>query len=193
MRASWFHSNSPMALRQLLDSLDFAYGGKELHGEVPWLELPRLRDVLVDSAHNHAQKLNFTLRGYRHKNDSPMLALTLSGACELICQRCLQKFLYSVNLTHSLLLVTDEKLSDLAIEDEPAEVDSIVASTHLDVLDLLEEEFLLSLPFAPKHADESCENLAALGVMDAKNKGVVEVTKGTERNPFAALAGLKLK
>ena len=77
MRASWFHGNYPMALRQLIDSLDFAYGGKELHGEVLWLELPRLRDVLVDSAHNHAHKLRFTLRGYQHKNSSPMLVLTL--------------------------------------------------------------------------------------------------------------------
>jgi len=185
MRASWFHGNYPMAFRQLIDSLDFAYGGMELHGEVQWLELPRLRDVLVDSAHNHAHKLSFALRGYQHKNSSPMLVLTLSGACELICQRCLQKFLYSVNLTHSLLLVTDEKLSDLAIEDEPAEVDSIAASTHLDVLNLLEEEFLLSLPFAPKHADEFCGIFAAQGVVDVK--------KSSERNPFSALAGLKLK
>ena len=182
MRASWFRDNSHVDSLQPIDSLDFARSNKELCGSVLWTKMPRLKGVLADSEYNNTSKLDFIVRGYLDKANRPTLALTLSGACHLCCQRCLQNVLHPVNLTKKLLLVAASKLNTLAIVDEPTEMDYIPINAHLEVLDLLEEEFLLSLPFAPKHDIGACD----ISVVDKK-------TNFGERNPFAILASLKLK
>ncbi len=182
MRASWFHGNGYLDSLQPINSLDFARSDKELCGAVSWMKMSRLKDVLANSEFNNTSKLDFIVRGYLDKANRPTLALTLSGACHLCCQRCMLQVLYSVNLTKKLLLVTAGELNNLAIVDEPAEIDYIPINAHLDVLDLLEEEFLLSLPFAPKHDIGTCD---ASGTSKETNFG--------ERKPFAMLANLQLK
>ncbi|MEQ1813761.1 MAG: YceD family protein [Candidatus Nitrotoga sp.] len=182
MRASRFHGNSHLDSLQPINSLDFARSNKELCGAVSWTKMSRLKDVLANSEFNNTGKLDFIVRGYLDKANRPTLALTLSGACHLCCQRCMLQVLHPVNLTKKLLLVTDSELNNLAIVDEPAEIDYIPMNAHLDVLDLLEEEFLLSLPFAPKHDIDTC---------DASVAG--KKTNFNERKPFAMLVDLKLK
>lgn len=182
MRASWFRGNSHLDSFQSIDSLDFARSNKELCGAISWTKMPRLKGVLADSEYNSTSKLDFIVRGYLDKADRPTLVLTLNGTCHLCCQRCLQDVLHPVNLTKKLLLVAASELNNLAIVDEPTEIDYIPINAHLDVLDLLEEEFLLSLPFAPKHDIDACD----ASVVDKE-------TNFGERKPFAMLASLKLK
>ena len=162
--------------------MDFIRGKKELCGTVPWAEMSRLRDVLANSEFNIANKLDFAVRGYLDQANRPTLALTLNGSCHLRCQRCMQPVMHSANLTKLLLLVAPSVLNDLPIADEPAEIDYIPVNEQLDVMGLVEEEFLLSLPFAPKHDTGTC---------DMSISGL-ETNPG-ERNPFAVLANLKLR
>ena len=50
-----------------------------------------------------------------------------------------------------------DALDESVAEWEEEEFDSILADAHLDVLNLLEEEILLSLPIAPKHESGACQ------------------------------------
>ncbi len=160
-----------MFTRPIIDSLDFARKGMETSGEVPMAELPRMAELLTDQE----SKIAFVLRGLEGKDGKPLLVLTLNGACNLRCQRCLKPLHYPVQLVSKLRLVAEGETNESDIEDD--EVDNIPADKRLDVLSLLEEELLLSLPIAPKHESGICQ-IAAEGIIRSES-------------PFAVLAGLK--
>jgi uncharacterized protein len=162
-----------MFAQPLIDSPEFARQGKELRGDVAPFELPRLRDVLVDQS----GRVSFHLRGFVGRDDQLMLELSLDGSCRLHCQRCLEAVDFPLQLVSRLRLVEGE-LEEFADEEE--EFDSIAASRQLDVASLIEDELLLALPFAPRHAEGECAVVGA---------GLSQ----PETNPFAVLAGLKSK
>lgn len=167
-----------MNARPFIDSLDFAENSRQISGEIPVVDLPRLRDMLK----NPQGVLAYTVRGSLDKQGNPLLDISMSGSCQLRCQRCLNGIDYAIRLNACLLLCDQASLDaqdDKVAGGEEEEFDSILADAHLDVLDLLEEEILLSLPIAPRHDLGACQ--AANG----------ENTHQEERNPFAALAGLK--
>ena len=167
-----------MYARPFIDSLDFARNGQQINGEVPIVELPRLLDVLENSQ----GALGYTIRGALDKLGNYLLDASITGNCRLRCQRCLGAMEHAVRIDTRLLLrdqASLDALDDNVAGGEEEEFDSILADAHLDVLDLLEEEILLSLPIAPKHELGACQ--AAGG----ENK------HEEEKNPFAALAKLK--
>ena len=166
-----------MYARPFIDSLDFARNGREISGEVQVAELPRLLDMLE----NPQGILGYSVQGGVDKLGSHFLDIGVSGRCQLRCQRCLSGLDYPVRLDIRLLLRDQAGLDalDEVSGGEEAEFDSILADAHLNVLDLLEEEILLSLPIAPKHELGACQ------VTDGEN------TRGEEKNPFAVLAKLK--
>ena len=140
-----------MYARPFIDSLDFARNGQEISGEVPIAELPRLLDVLQDSR----GVLSYTVRGGLDNLGGHRLDISVVGRCLLRCQRCLNGLDYAVRLDSRLLLRDQAGLDALGNDED--EFDSILAEAHLDVLDLLEEEILLSLPIAPKHELAACQ------------------------------------
>ncbi|HQS59356.1 MAG: hypothetical protein B7Y56_13505 [Gallionellales bacterium 35-53-114] len=160
-----------MFTRPFIDSLDFARRGGELSGEVPVAELSRMSDILADSE----GKISYLLRGLAGSDGKPQLELMLDGVCNLRCQRCLNALSYPIKLVSKLRLVTEGDADSSDIEDD--EVDNIPAEKRLDVLALIEEELMLSLPIAPKHGSGECE-MAVEGL-------------SRSNNPFAVLAGLK--
>ncbi len=163
-----------------IDSLDFAYKGKELRGEVAAAEMPRLQDMLAAPA----GKIAYALRGLPGRDGRPMLEVALEGSCQLRCQRCLQEFTYPIKLVTSLILVPEDELDELLVDED--EIDSIPADQNLDVLALLEEELLLNLPFAPKHPEGACQPAVGYVV-----KTVAKTSDRVEKNPFAVLAELR--
>jgi len=162
-----------MFARHFIDSLDFAHNGRELHGILPLSEMPRLQDMLVTSE----GKISYFVRGLPDKDGKPMLEVTVEGLCELCCQRCLNGFEYPVKLFTRLQLAEAGELDEFSVEEND-EVDCITADRHLDVTNMIEEEILLSLPFAPKHPIGACNS-------------VVEGSGQSEQHPFAVLQGLK--
>ena len=103
----------------------------------------------------------------------------VSGLLHLRCQRCMGALRYPLYVVNTLLLVSpDEPLpGDAEVPDAP---DCIVAGVAMDVLTLVEDEVLLELPYAPRHADGAC------GTLD-------DTARGSKRaaSPFAGLAALK--
>ncbi|MDX8400299.1 MAG: YceD family protein [Gallionellaceae bacterium] len=160
-----------MFARPLIDSTVFANNGGDLCGEIPVAALSRLNDMLLDSD----GILRYTLKGYS-EGERYFLKLVLEGECHFLCQRCLTGFSYPLKVASCLQLVSAERLED-AESDEAADFDSIEASTQLDVLDLIEDEILLGMPFAPKHPE---------GVCSPAKEGLQK-----SANPFAVLASLR--
>jgi uncharacterized protein len=167
-----------MYARPFIDSLDFARNGEHISGELQVAELPRLLDALETPR----GVLHYTVQGGVDKQGIHFLDVGVAGLCRLRCQRCLEGMDYPVRLDTRLLLRDQASLD--ALDDDEAgekeeEFDSILADTHLNVQDMLEEEILLNLPIAPKHELGACQ------ATDGKN------TQRDEQNPFAVLAKLK--
>jgi uncharacterized protein len=108
--------------------------------------------------------------------------VAVQGNLPLVCQRCLQVFEAAIDTRSELLLARDE--TELArLDTEEAEV--LLASAPLDAATLIEDELLLSLPFAPRHPEGQCSAVAV------PERGAGEEGEPGVASPFARLAALK--
>ena len=167
-----------MYARPFINSPDFARNGREISGEIPVAEFPRLHDMLE----SRQGILSYKILGGVDRQGSRFLDVSVTGQCRLRCQRCLEGMDHPVRIETRLMLrdqASLDALDDNVAGGEEEEFDSILADAHLDVLNLLEEEILLSLPIAPRHEAGACR--AAAG----KN------TQMEEQHTFAVLANLK--
>lgn len=158
----------------VIDSLEFARTGQTLSGSVQILRLNRIQDSLFDGL----GELQFAVKGGHDARRRPVLMLEVSGVLHLRCQRCLGQLNHALRLSNVLLLGDASQAAAATFdEDEP---DWIEASGALDVTELVEDEILLSLPYAPRHAEGLCQCDAGAAAPDRAEKAA-----------FAKLAALK--
>jgi len=130
----------------LIDGFKFAAAGGRAHGTWPVSAFPRLRDLLLDDS----GMIEYEVRGSVNAHGQPQLALRASGTLRLTCRRCLGVLEFAPKLDATLLLVSTQ--AEVDAEPMTAEgPDSIVATKEMSLRDLVEDELLLALPFAPRH------------------------------------------
>lgn len=158
-------------LPTVLDGVAFANGGAVAVGVVAVAALPRLAEGLADDS----GRLDCRVTGSRDGDGNCWLALAVSGTLGLVCQRCLKRLAFPVEIRTRLLLVLpgqawpDEELAEDGF-------DAVAAEKEMALLSLIEDEVLLALPFAPMH--EHCAT-------------PMQVVEEHEPSPFAVLAELK--
>jgi len=157
----------------VIDSLEFARTGQKLRGSLPLPRLMRLQDSLADTLGT----VGFEVTGGTDSRGRPILTVVIRGMLHLRCQRCLEALAHPLQVLNTLVLVGASEAAAGALDDEEAEW--VEASRELDLATLIEDEILLSLPYAPKHEDGTCRPLAGA------NGG------GTAQSAFARLAALK--
>jgi DUF177 domain-containing protein len=156
-----------------IDPARFARDESRLSGILSVARLPRLADVLFDQQ----GMVNYEVQGYTTANGQPALHLRVGGELALRCQRCLERLPLRIDATRDLVLIAETREVEGA-DNEDDDTDRIPRVASLDVLDLIEQEVVLSLPMAPRHSEDTCEAQLALQTGDASS-------------PFSALAGLK--
>jgi uncharacterized protein len=82
------------------------------------------------------------------------LQVSISGEVGLACQRCLGSMPYAVEVERTLYLARNE--AELERLDALPDSDAIQAGERLSLVELVEDEVLLSLPLAPMHAEGEC-------------------------------------
>ena len=149
-------------------------------GRVDAAALPRVADLLAEEGGSAA--VDYRIAGSADAGGRPALEVSLSGVVPLTCQRCLRPFAWPVEQATLLLLARDEgELAQLDEEDHEHEV--LLAAAPLDAEALVEDELLLTLPFAPRCPEAQCPAAA---------KGQPAAGEAAGRaSPFEALAGLK--
>ena len=164
-----------MSGQTVIDSLEFARASQELRGSIPVARLSRLEDCLSDTS----GALTYVVRGGRDEERRPILQLDITGELRLQCQRCLGPLEYPLHVSNTLLLVRPGE--DLSVNaEDPEAPDCIEANPALDVAALIEDEILLSLPFAPRHGENVCRSAFGGAVPGAQRPSA-----------FAKLAELK--
>jgi uncharacterized protein len=161
------------------DAFELAARRGSLDGSVEASALPAVAEALAEGAAPIAYRIVGTTDGLGR----PALAVELDGAVPVRCQRCLQAFGWPVAQRTLLLIARDER--ELARLDEDDEHEVVLAAEPLDALALVEEELLLTLPYAPRHPPGTAACDAGVPI---KAPGSAPVAS---RSPFGALAALK--
>ena len=161
-----------MSHQPVIDGFEFASAGATQQGVWPLREFPRLRDVLATDA----GEVRYEISGVRDARGRPGLRLKVSGTLALRCQRCLEPMPFDVQTDETLVLAAtlDE------IHAEPADThapDRVVAGKEMALRELIEDELILAVPYAPRH--EGCV--------------AVPADDGKSTSPFAGLRGLMRK
>lgn len=160
----------------LIDAFDFCRLHEHREGEMAVADLPRLVMETADAS----GALRWSLQGGSNLHGHPQLTVTATGSVQLICQRCLTPFAFTIDSKSVLILADNEARADeidAFLADETVEV--IVGSRAMDIAGLIEDDALLALPLAPKH--ETCPDQLASTAQAAA--GIV--------SPFSKLKDLK--
>jgi uncharacterized protein len=159
-----------------IDGFDFCRRNEQREGEVAVSDLSRLAAELV----NKAGVLRWSVQGGADAMGHPQLTIAVAANAQLRCQRCLAPIDFEIKSESVLVLAKDEASADeidALLSDDT--IDVIVSSKTLDVLGLIEDEALLALPLAPKHA--SCPDQATLDMLQNVKR----------ESPFSVLKNLK--
>lgn len=153
------------------DPFKFAAEGRSVTEQVKAAEFERLAQALVDGQ----AVIDYQVVGAIADDGKPVLEVSVQGELMLQCQRCLSAMSWSVDFVTVLLLVR----SEAEIPEDELEIDerdAIAVESDLDILGLVEDEILLTIPVVPRH--EVCE--------------APTPTAGSRKeSPFSVLAGLK--
>jgi uncharacterized protein len=162
-------------------AFDLAARGESLAGQIDATRRARLADRLAPTT--PAAPIAWKIVGAHDPAGRPLLTVTVDGSLPLVCQRCLQPFdLHVAQQTQLLLARTEAELEAL----DAGETEVLLAAEPLEALTLIEDEILLSLPFAPSHASGQCAG--AVGPVAARAS---DASAPNATSPFARLAALK--
>ncbi len=154
-----------------IDLFEFAKQHRTASGDAALANLPRIE------THHRRGSLAWNATGSTHgRHGNLRFDLAIDGDVVLICQRCMQPMTESLHLRSKFLIAKDEDTADHLDQDD--DYDVLVGSPTFDVDALIEDEVILALPIAPRHA--VCPDGAA---------DVAGVSR--KPSPFAGLAGLK--
>jgi uncharacterized protein len=159
-----------------------------LAAALPLAKLQRLTDSLHDDSGTVEVNLLFTTDDDKKRT----LTGTLDTSVKVLCQRCLQEMELELHCTLNLMVCsTEEELQAL-----PETEDGLVMEEEgLNILDVIEDELILSLPLVPAHADVNCNsflNALTQAETGAQSKDKIS-SRDDKQNPFAVLSTLKDK
>jgi uncharacterized protein len=145
-----------MRHRPIIDGYEFATSRSRLSGVWPIADFARIRSLLSSDAGT----IEYALEGMPDAQDRPALHLTIRGALQLRCQRCLAPLEFPLQI-HAVLVLARSQAEIDALPVEAEGPDWVVATKAMELHELLEDELLLAVPYAPRH--EHCAAQARAG------------------------------
>lgn len=165
-----------MTTKQYIDTLSLSGGPQLVKGKVLSAQLVRL---VQDFPVQGELEIEWSLSGSMDAVDRRLLEVRAQGSVMLECQRCIKPFVWPVDISNTVEVVSDE--AQLEDDDDVEGPDRILCSGRLDALGLVEDELILSIPYVPMH--DVCPDSPALSAG--------EPIQESRPSPFAALGALK--
>jgi uncharacterized protein len=161
----------------VIDAFEFCRLAERREGEIAVADMKRLSAECVDVA----TSLHWTLQGGANSLGYPQLVMAVAGAIHLRCQRCMTSLEYVIESEQVLVLAkSNEQADEIEAQLDDDTIDVIVGMKAMNILDLVEDEALLSLPLAPKH-DVCPGNAATEGLSDVRKPSPFDVLKGLKQ------------
>lgn len=167
------------AAHERMDVDVLAGEGAGLERRYPIERFPRLADTVSDHRGEAVARLDFSQVG----EGIPACEIQIEAAVTLTCQRCLEPYEQPLRSVAKLAFVADEADAGRV----PEGYEAVVApGARIDLVELVEDELLLSLPVVALHGEGTqCAGAAR----QAEDDGREERPAETHR-PFAQLQDL---
>ncbi len=166
---------------ELLAVRKFALSKGQIEGTWPIARFNRLAPQLFDCDGDVA----CAIVGEVDAVGRPFIHITVRTQLHVQCQTCLQAMPIDVDNTFSLQLVLREDQIDEDADFDPI----VVGDEEISLLDLVEDELILSLPVVANHELGECKIDAAVLQQDTQQNDVTD--EEPRDNPFAVLASIK--
>ncbi len=163
---------------ELIDPFKFARQAEKLHGKFPVAQMKRLSDSLDSDGGDVEFELTFD-----RKERARVATGSFRTDVKMVCQRCLDQVNVAIRGTIHLEFVEGEE-AEGRFEDQGYET-VIVKDNSLSLLELIEDEVILALPFSPLHEKGECPGSTIVEKLQVTNQNP------DKPNPFAVLAKLK--
>jgi uncharacterized protein len=187
-------------MKRLINTSEFTRSSSQLAGQVNGSELLRAADLLFEGRASLEWQVAGTQKKRVEGGFESYLNLKVSGVSQMVCLRCLNSMEVKTELDRTFRLAKDELQAAKLDQDE--EIDAIVGSERFELLDLIEDEFIMALPYSPKHENCALPELPAtkIGAKVSSNasrsqqiarENSVNSATVEKPNPFRVLAQLK--
>ena len=166
-----------------LDVKAFAKSQMHLEGDTPVAEFERLTADCGGQVSGH---VSWSAQGAMDPDqtgkEATWLHLEAKATVPLTCQRCLHPVPVALMIEQDFRFVADEATA--VAEDDESEEDLLVLEDSFDLMALIEDELLMSLPLVPMHPTCLSEQVPTSPEEEA-------ILSEAKPNPFAVLASLK--
>lgn len=168
-----------------IDAFDCSRRGLEYAGEVPLSNFARFTE---DLPVQHGS-VRWRLSGATGPLGEALLRLHVQADPVVVCQRCLETFEAPLESETVLQLVSSQ--AELDADDTPPDevldegYDKVLGSSHFSILEQVEDELILAMPYIARH--QACSP----DVSDADDAPGAPQPEPERRNPFAVLDELR--
>ncbi len=177
-------SDKAQKLPQFIDPFRLAEVGRLYDGKMSLRQMKRLEPLLESST---KEQLDVSLVFDKDSNGIHFLSGTIQGTVHLLCQRCLDKMSFNINVDFLIaFLVSEYDGEKLSGEYDPY----IVTDTPIMLSDIIEDELLLALPTIPKHKDTRCSEQLTHMTLNKSDTVLSEIDEDKKMNPFSVLKDL---
>ena len=132
------------------DAFKLAARASSVSGSLDARRLPNVADSLAPG--DDPAPIAWTVEGGASAEGRPAISIAIEGVVPMVCQRCLARMDWPVSQRTEVLLAHDE--GELERLDAETEGEVILADRQLDAAEMVEDELVLTLPFAPRHEGE---------------------------------------
>ena len=168
-----------------LDVKAFAKAQMHIEGDTPLVELKRLAEDCMGELTGYVSwSVQGAMAADQSGKDAVWLHLEAKTTVPLTCQRCLHPVPVALLLEQDYRFVADEATA--LVEDDASQEDLLVLEDNFDLIALIEDELLMSLPLVPMHP-------ACVSEQAPTSKEEAAMLAEAKPNPFAVLAALKTR
>ncbi|HTP99529.1 MAG TPA: DUF177 domain-containing protein [Casimicrobiaceae bacterium] len=114
----------------------------------------RLADRVAPADRQGGGRVSWRIEGTADAAGRPALAIAIEGRVPVTCQRCLADF--ALPVAHRAIAALAKSEADADALDATSDDEVLVADRPLDPAELIEDELLLTLPYAPVHEGGAC-------------------------------------
>lgn len=159
--------------------ISFAKAGKTLEGKIPiGNTMPRLAAVIIEGSEDidaSSYRLDFSC----DEVSQYIIDGMVKASVKVVCQRCMEPMTLDMSSSFKVMVVAAGTDMDQLPEDcEPL----ILEGETVSPAELLEDELILCVPYAPMHEDACSEYL--------RNNAEQETGAQQKENPFSVLKDL---
>lgn len=149
----------------------------------------RLTDIaqLADDGTDGCGAVWFEFKGSVQQGRRARIWLKVQAVVTLVCQRCLKEMQFLVDETVEFELFGSQSRADasqVVDEVDPEAPEPLVVDGPVDLVALVEDQLILSIPYVPKHNQcEPSKTSAGVPVEAVKRDSPFKVLEGLKRDP----------